>query len=203
MAQATVSETPPPSLPPVRNAIIHARSGLALHFRGTQPSLQDTPFTPGVALYFRGKQTVTPALPYAVNRGKQTDSIEGVTHHRRRPRERQRPCEIRHSFIHSPLGCHGVTRVHCQHRRGWPQQCRSHSLAHPAQIERPTPGSPLEARGPTAVTEGVGSFHPPSSGAEQTHRSPPLPVRYAVYPRIATVTQGSTDRQTVLRAPVH
>ena len=96
MAEATVSETPPPSLPPslpVRNAIIHARSGLALHFRGTQPSLQDTPFTPGVALYFRGKQT---------------DSIEGVTHHRRRPRERQRPCEIRHSFIHSPLT--GLTR---------------------------------------------------------------------------------------------
>jgi hypothetical protein len=67
VAQATVSETPPPSLPPslppVRNAIIHARSGLALHFRGTQPSLQDTPFTPGVALYFRGKQTVLKGLP--------------------------------------------------------------------------------------------------------------------------------------------
>ena len=67
MAEATVSETPPPSLPPslapVRNAIIRARSGLALHFRGTQPSLQDTPFTPGVALYFRGKQTVLKGLP--------------------------------------------------------------------------------------------------------------------------------------------
>ena len=65
MAEATVSDKPPlpPSLPPVRNAIIHARSGLALHFRGTQPSLQDTPFTPGVALYFRGKQTVLKGLP--------------------------------------------------------------------------------------------------------------------------------------------
>ena len=63
MAQATDSETLPPSLPPVRHAIIHARSGLALHFRGTQPSLQDTPFTPGVALYFRGKQTVLKGLP--------------------------------------------------------------------------------------------------------------------------------------------
>ena len=63
MAKATISETPPPSLPSVRNAIIHARSGLALHFRGTQPSLQDTPFTPGIALYFRGKQTVLKGLP--------------------------------------------------------------------------------------------------------------------------------------------
>ena len=84
MAQATVSETPPPplppSLPPVRNAIIHARSGLALHFRGTQPSLQDTPFTPGVALYFRGKQTVLKGLPTTAAARAIHSFIHSLTH---------------------------------------------------------------------------------------------------------------------------